>query len=1111
MQKNCITPLLWAEKSPHATFKKTPIIMKSLFFACLIGSAGLVQATNTYAQTTTVSLHVENQTVGDVLQQIESKTDFSFFFNNRHVDLNRQVSISMNETNIFKILDAVFDGTDVVYQVVDNRIVLSKRNETLPLVQQSGKKITGTVLDATGMPVIGANVMVKGTTNGTITDMDGKFSLDVEEGAILVVSYIGFSNQEIKVGNQTNLSIAMKEDAKALDELVVVGYGTQKKVNLTGAVSTVKADLLENRTTSDPVNMLTGQIAGVTIVQNTGQPGADSGNLRVRGIGTLGNAEAMVIIDGVESSMDNVNPNDIESISVLKDAAASSIYGVRAANGVILITTKRGVIGKPIVSYNGYIGWQAACRLPKFLDAYNYATLLNEAYSNDGSNVPYSKEDLEKIKNGSDPDHFANSNQVDALLSESGIFHNHHLSVIGGNEGIRYSLATGFHKKDGLMPNTSYNRFNVRSNIDAKINNKLDVSLNISASRDDRKAPATSNVNDPDIDLYNIMYHAFRETPVTPIQFSNGNYGLFLNEHNSIAEARNSGTSHIYNNNFQGSASFVYKIIDGLSLRGNAAATYYLKDTYVFQKQMDFYTADSEDPIKSTRSLVKNSDKKSLELNLQAYLDYEKTFGKHGVKALLGYSQIHNEYRLLSALRKDLPTNNMLGEINAGDITTQETEGTSVAYALRSAFGRLNYDFDNRYLFEANIRYDGSSRFPKNSRFGVFPSFSIGWRVSEEEFFNADWIDNLKVRGSWGQLGNQEIDDYAFYNTYAFGYDYSFGNVLYSGISISDVMANRNITWEKTNQTDIGIDADLWNGKLSFTGDFFVKNTNAILLELPIPDIVGVDAPMQNAGRVRNTGIEVAFSHRNQINDFTYSASFNFSYIHNEITDLSGGDTPGRSVGDPVNNIYGYVCEGIFRSQEEIDNSPSQIWGAQPGDLKYKDLDNNGIVNENDRQSLGSTFPKINYGLRLNFGYKNFDLTALFQGAGIVKGIVNNEIGKAFYNGGKVTESWLDRWTPENIDATYPRLTISSSSRNYMTSSFWAQNASFLKLRNLQFGYTLPQNILSNTGLSKLRVYCSIDNLFTITGFDGLDPEMITSQTYYPLTTNYSFGVNVSF
>ena len=1096
---------------------KTPFkVNRAMKLTCaLLFSAAMGMSAVGNAQTLRVNIQANNVATSQILSEIEKQTDYLFVYNKKEVDLNRRATVHAVNQTTAEVLSNLFEGTDIVYAIEGENIMLMKRTDAEKLHATEGTQqariVTGIVTDKDGIPVIGANVVVKGTTNGTITDMDGKFSLEVPEGATLEVSYIGYTSEVIRVGHQKNIDIMLREDSQILDEMVVVGYGTQKKVNLTGAVGSVNAEMLENRTTSSPINMLTGQIAGVTITQNTGQPGVDAGNLRIRGIGTLGNAEAMVVIDGVESSMDNVNPNDIESISVLKDAAASAIYGVRAANGVILITTKRGTEGKPVVSYNGYVGWQAASRLPKFLDAYNYAVLLNEAYANDGASAPYSTEDLQKIQSGSDPDHFANSDQVDALLSENGLFHNHHLSVIGGNENVKYSLATGFHKKDGLMPNMSYNRFNVRSNIDAKINKRLDVALNLSASRDDRQAPASSTVNDPDTDMYYIMYHAFRETPVTPIQFSNGNYGLFLNEHNSVAEARNSGTSHVYNSNFQGSASFNYKIIDGLSLKGLAAATFYLKDTHVFQNKMDFYSADSEDPIKSTRSMVLNTDKKSLELNLQAYLNYEKTFGKHGITALLGYSQIHNEYRLLSASRKDLPSNNMIGEINAGDVTTQETEGTSVAYALRSVFGRFNYDYDSRYLFEANVRYDGSSRFPKNNRFGVFPSFSVGWRLSEESFFHADWIDNLKIRASWGQLGNQEIDDYAFYNTYAFGYDYSFGNILYSGISINDVMANTAITWEKTDQTDIGIDADFWGGKLSFTGDFFLKNTRAILLELPIPDLVGVDAPMQNAGKVRNTGIELALTHRNQINDFRYSASFNFSYVHNEITDLSGGDTPGRSVGDPVDNIYGYICDGIFKSQEDIDNSPEQIWGAEPGDLKYRDLNGDGVVNQDDRTSLGTTFPKINFGLRLNFEYKNFDLTALLQGAGMVKGVVWDEIAKAFYNGGKVTESWLDRWTPDNPDASYPRLTVSSSSRNYMTSSFWAQNASYLKMRNLQLGYSLPRHWLDNCGVSKVRLYCSIDNLFTISGFDGLDPEMATSSTCYPLTKSYSFGINVSF
>lgn len=1075
--------------------------------AMLVASAALCLNLSVFSQN--ITLKTGDVTVKEAMEQLKKSSGYSFVFSSVDVDTQKRVSVSVQNASIEEAVKQILKGqNELSYEIKGRKVVIQRSFASSKALRQ---QVKGKVLDEKGEPIIGATVTEEGTSNGTITDYDGMFTLEASKDGILTISYIGYKSQQISIAGKDMVAVTLKEDMEQLDEVVVVGYGSQKKVNLTGAVSTVNAKMLENRTGSDPYNMLTGQIPGVTIVQNSGQPGADMGNLRVRGIGTLGNADAMVIIDGVESSINNVNPNDIATISVLKDAAASSIYGVRAANGVILITTKRGTVGKPIISYSGYVGWQDACRLPKYLDSYNYALLLNEAYRNDGASVPYSSENLETIKNGSDPDHFANSNQVDAVLSEQGIFHNHHLSVVGGKEEIKYSLAAGFYKKDGLMPNMSYNRFNLRSNIDSKINDRLDVQLNISASRDDRKSPATHKVYDPDTDLWNIMYHAFRESPLTPIRFQNGNYGLYLNEHNSVAEANLSGESHIYNTYFQGNAGFTYKIIKGLTLKGNAAATFNLQDIYVDQKRMDFYSAESTEPIKSTRSMVSNQDKKSLEINLQAYLDYNRTFGKHTIKGLLGYSQIRNEYRLLKASRKDLPTNNSLGEIDAGDITTQETGGNSVAYALRSVFGRVNYGFDDRYLLEANLRYDGSSRFPKNNRFGLFPSFSFGWRISEEDFFKADFVDNLKLRASWGQLGNQEIDDYLFYNTYSFGYDYSFGNTLFSGISINDVMANTAITWEKTDQMDVGVDADFWGGKLSLTGDFFLKNTHAILLKLPIPDLVGVSAPMQNAGKVRNIGFELALTHRNQVNRFRYSTSFNFSYVKNEIIDLNGGDTPGRSVGDPVDNIYGYVCEGIFKSQEEIDNSPKQVWGAVPGDLKYADINNDGVVNQNDRKSLGSTFPKINFGLRVNCEYRNFDLTMLLQGAGMVKGVTAGEISQAFMNGGKVTEEWLDRWTPENVNASYPRLTLSGSSRNYMTSSFWVQNASYLKMRNLQIGYTIPKNILSHLGVSNLRLYCSIDNLFTISKFKGLDPEMVTTQTMYPLTRNYSFGINLSF
>lgn len=975
--------------------------------------------------------------------------------------------------------------------------------------QKNAKLITGVVTDAMENPIIGANVVQVGTINGTITNVNGKFTLNVLIGSKLKVSYIGYNDRLITVSNINHYNITLKEDAEVLDEVVVVGYGTQKKVNLTGSIATISAEKLVNRTSSNVTNMLAGQMPGVTIIQNTSQPGADAGVLRVRGLGTMGDAGAMVVVDGVESTMSSVDPNDIETISVLKDAAASAIYGVRAANGVILITTKKGSKGRTIVSYDGYVGWQSPSRMPKFLDSYNYAVLMNEAYTNDGQQAPYDNTALQKFKDGSDPDFYPNSDWLGTLLSENGLFNNHHLSIKGGGEKVTYSLTFNYHYKDGLIVNTNYNKFNVRANIDAQINKRLKLTTNMAVYRSNMTAPADG--------ISNLMHYAFRETPVTPIQLSNGNYALFKNEHNSVAYAREGGLYKETQNNFQGNVGMELDIIDGLKLRGIAASTFNLTDNPTHVNTMTFYQAGSDVPVKKTTNSIKESDIKSMELNLQTYLDYNKTFGKHAFAVMIGYSQIYRQTRYLQAYRKNLPNSNSLDQINAGEVTGQTTYGTEIEYALRSAFGRVNYAFNDRYLLEANLRYDGTSRFPKNSRFGAFPSFSVGWRISEEDFFKAKWVDNLKLRASWGLLGNQETVDadgnatyYPYQNTYLFGYDYSFNNVLASGISISNPMANRSITWEKTDQWNVGVDASFLGNKLTLGADWFRKETRDILLQLPVPNTLGVDAPMQNAGVVRNKGVELQLGHNNQINDWTYSIGANFSYVATKIIDLKGGDVPGQSVGDPLWTYYGYVCDGIFQNEEEIKNHPKQTMGTPvPGDLKYRDLNGDNVIDSRDRKVLGSYFPKINFGLSFSVKYKNMDLSFLLQGAGDVKSAPVEEIRYAFYNGGKVTEQHLNRWTPDNPNATYPRLSMKDS-KNRVTSSFWMQDASYAKLRNLQVGYSLPKQLVAKYGISALRFYCSIDNLFLISGFEGVDPEAI-SGSYYPLTRDYSFGLNVAF
>lgn len=972
-------------------------------------------------------------------------------------------------------------------------------------VTQQSKRVRGTVVDAAGNPIIGASVMQKGTANGCITDIDGKFAFDAPKGSTVAISYVGYRQQEFVVSTGEAVEIVLQEIARDIDDVVVVGYGTQKKVNLTGSVATIKSDQLQNRVATNVTNLLTGQMTGVTIQQTSGQPGADTGTLRVRGIGTMNSgSSAMVIVDGVESTLGSVDPNDIDNISILKDAAASAIYGVRAANGVILVTTKRGAEGKAKVSYDGYIGWQEATRLPKFVNSYDFATLMNEAYSNDGtpdSSLPYSSEELTKLKNGSDPVNYPNSDWLGTLLSENGLFHNHHVAVTGGSKTANYSVSLGYHNKEGLIPNTAYEKISFRSNLSAQINSRLSIQMNLSGYCGNTKAPAEG--------VANIIHYAYRETPVTPIMV-NGQYVRFKNEHNSIASAKEGGLQRIYEYGFQGTAALEYKIMDGLKLRGSASTRYVLDENDLHYKTMQYYSPGDYENLKSTTNSIYNRDYKTLEVNLQAYLDYQKTFGKHAVGGLLGYSQIYNKYRYLTAYRKNLPSSNTLDQIDAGEEAGMQNGGNEIEYALRSAFGRVNYAFDDRYLFEFNLRYDGSSRFAKNNRFGAFPSVSVGWRISEEDFFKAQWVDNLKLRASWGLLGNQEIDDYAFYNTYAFGYNYGFGGTKVSTISITSPMANENITWEKTEQINVGLDAAFFGSKLTLSADFFRKQTRDILLTLPILDMVGVGAPYQNAGAVRNTGFELQIGHSNRIGELQYSATANISYVKNKITDLKGADTPGQSVGDPLSAYYGYVCEGIFRTQQDIDNHADQSTFGTPvlGDLMYRDTNHDNVVNSNDRVILGSSFPKWNFGLNLSASYKGFDLSTILQGTADVKAMTRAEVAYAFYNGGTLTTKYLDRWTPTNVNGSMPRLSMSNSS-NRLTSSFWVNDASYLKMRNLQLGYTIPTSIVAKAGISRLRVYCSIDNVFVITGFEGTDPE--ATGNVHPLTRSYAFGVNLSF
>ncbi|MDN5199713.1 SusC/RagA family TonB-linked outer membrane protein [Fulvivirgaceae bacterium BMA10] len=1076
-----------------------------------------------------VTINLKDVRLADALETIGTKTNFSFVFNGETLDKDKRISVASKNNSLASILMDLSKHASVKFKRVNSNIYVSKRTlldsgvseETLD-IHMIEKKITGKVTDENGEALPGVNVLAKGTTIGTITDTDGNFVLNIpDEVTILVFSYVGYLGEEVDITGRTTVDLVLNPDISALSEVVVIGYGVQKKVNLTGAVETVTSEAIENRPATDVSNLLTGQVPGLTILQRSGQPGADAGSITIRGLGTLNNTSPLIIVDGVESSFQNIDPNDIDNVSVLKDAAAAAIYGVRAANGVVIITTKRGNQGKTNVSYNNYFGVQEATNLPKFLGSADFAMLFNEALANDGQAPFYSDSDIQSFRNGNDPDNFPNTDQVGELFTESGFQQNHHLSVTGGNENSRFAVMFGYLSREGLMKNTNYDRYSLRVNVDQDLTPKLNLGTNIALTREE--------ITSPSFGVGGIIGHAFREPPTVPNRFSNGNWGGYLGEHNSIAELADGGLSRTFRNKVITSITAGYEIFEGLKIKGVAAITNDLNKSKSFWQVFSLYNTPT-DIGRTFRSGLSENRTDQIDINLQALLTYEKSINQHDFNALLGFNERKITQESINAGISDLPSNNALNQLNAGNQDTETNSGGGFEFRLRSLFGRLNYAYNNRYLFEANFRYDGTSRFPSNDRFSVFPSFSAGWRLSEEDFFNVSFINELKVRASWGQLGNEDLGNafYPYQPTFVFGRNYSLGGSLVSGISENSSLPNTSITWEVSTNTNFGVDAEFLEGKLNFSIDYFTRKTEDIL----IPDrsaslTLGASAPAGNFGTVENKGFELSIGYQETHDKFSYYVNGNIAFVTNELTSQGTGvnATPNFSspfgvnridqVGSPIQSLFGYEVIGIFSSQSEIDAAPDQattFGGVSPGDLRYRDVNGDNAITPDDRVVLGSDFPELNYGIQLGGSYGNFDLSMLWQGVGKVTGYLNREASEAFFNAGKVLERHLDRWTPQNTDASYPRLTIANSNRNNVTNSFFAQDASYLKLRNLQVGYTFPQAILDKIKLEKLRLFFSADNLIIITSFEGFDPEApIGRGDFYPQVRTFTGGINLSF
>lgn len=1101
-------------------FRKMKLIL--LFVAI---SFFQLSAVESYAQNAKINLSLSDVTLEEAIKTIEANTQFVFFFSNFAVDMTKHVDLNVKNGNIKEVLNQILSSYK--YRIEDNKIVL------LGEVQQDGK-IWGVVSDAFG-PIAGANVVVKGTTNGTITDMDGRFSLDAPKGAKLQISYIGYITKELTVDTKTDYVIELVEDSQALEEVVVVGYGTEKKVNVIGSIAQIGSEKLENRSTPQLSNVLTGQMAGVTVIQRSGRPGNSGGEIRVRGVGSFGGesnkSDALVLIDGIPGKLNDVSSEDVESISVLKDASTAAIYGSRAANGVILVTTKTGKEGKVSVGYNGYVGFNTPTALPEFVDTWQYATLYNEAVGREA----YTQEEIQKFRDGSDPDHYANARYLDEVFSRKGLQTGHDVTINGGNAENKYMVSFGYLKQNGIVEKNDYQRYNARVNLINEILPGLKLTSRLSGVYGNRKEPMAPGGDDAD-NMLVLIQKALRFPGLTPTILSDGSFGAGRELHGTPAGWIKSDS--FYENpefSLNANVRLDYNPIKDLQLSAIGAYTYTNGEERTYRSTMKL----SGDRVLGPSEL-KHKMGKTIYKTFQATAEYNKTIGGHTFGILAGYSWEQEDYRYVQGSRDKFPGND-LPYLNAGSPDNQKSEGTGNAWAIQSGFGRLRYNFNERYLFESTVRYDGSSRFPQSKKFGFFPSVAAGWRLSEENFFKENeslgFISNLKLKVSWGRLGNQNIGNYPYQSVYELGQNYPFGDTYTQGAAVTTAV-DPTIKWEETETIDGGLEAVFWNGLLSVNASYFNRRTYDILYKPSgsVSTILGQKISEMNTGELKNFGWEFEVGHRNKIGDVSYNVNANLSIIKNKLTTLGVGNVEQLNgmvgngsdlfIGYPIQMYYGYVSDGVFLDENDIKSwyDQSKVTpNPQPGDIRYKDISGpdgvpDGKIDPNyDRVYLGSRIPKFTFGLNLGVEYKGLDLSVLLQGVAGVTGMLDGFAGWAFRGDGNIqkwqAEGRFDPANPTRYPA-YPRLEDLSNSTtpNIVTSDFWTQDASYIRLKNIQLGYTFPKKMLQAAKISNLRVYVQAENPLCWNKYKpGWDPEINTSGNYYPILATYTFGVNFKF
>ena len=1127
MKKKCKMRDFFMQKS----LLKILLIMKFTVFFLLIFVMQL--SASVYSQQTKLKVDFNQATIKEVIDEIEKQTDLTFFFSGDVLNISQLITLKSKSMSIDDILDLVSEQTGLSLTVVRDQILVKNVTQLIATGQQN--VISGTVTDSKGQPIPGATVVVKGTMQGTVTDSNGHYFLfDISANAILQFSFVGMRTQELAVAGKTVIDIILEEEVVGVDEVVVVGYGTQKKVNLTGAVASVDlTKIAETRPITSVSSGLAGLVPGLYVKSSNNSPGSEA-SILIRGQGTLNNSAPLVIIDGAEADFSSVSPHDIASISVLKDAASAAVYGSRAANGVILITTKQGEKGETIIHYNGYASFQSVANKMSFVSSNaNYMELQNEAMSHSNQTPQFSDENIAEWRahDGENSLLWPATDWMDAAFRSVWTM-NHNVSVSGGTDQLKSFASMNIQDTPGIVENTGSKRITMRMNNLFEVNSWLKVGVNLSGLVTKKDPGANS-------DVINDFFNATNTIPSIVIKSPDGRFGGTNNSEENLGGCL-SPLAYLYKNKGENIARGVNSKffatmvpVKNLTINGSYHYDYWDNKITSIPQQVSGWNFQTN-TITYTSSLpslsVKNYDVRSVRNFMDVSAVFENSIlGKLDYKVMIGGSQEQYSSEYFSATKYGLIDNN-LTQINAAT-GSAEASGSLSDWAMHSFFSRINLSWAGRYLFEANYRRDGSSRFLSDKRRGGFPSLSAGWRISEESFMSDlrnSWLDNLKIRASWGSLGNNSVGNYDAISTLASTL-YVLNNRPVTGFSPGDI-ANGNLQWESTYIVNAGVDWGIKN-KLSGSLDFYNKLTKNILARLPIPLEVGlVSAPYQNSAKVRNTGFELNLQWKDKIADVNYFVNGNFTYNKNKVVRFKEGEasidgTKMIKEGYAINTQYVRLVDRIIQTDDDlalvqsiIDNAPE---GKNPfpdgvpqlGDLLYKDTNNDKVINDDDRKSVGhGENPRFIYGLSLGAEWSGFDFSCQLDG---VAGL------NTYYRNGFYTTSLIEpqiinkdiaegRWYEgRESKASFPRLTTSSNTRNVLNSDFWVKNNSFLKIRNIQLGYSIPYDLISKIKVNRLRVYVSLENYFTFTSFPGLDPEV--TNMGYPMMKQAVFGLNLAF